>query len=61
MVHRASTLVLSGAILALGVMILVMALARGAGPLSVGTVVGLMFCAMGAGRLWITLRGGTGR
>jgi hypothetical protein len=55
-VLRASTLLLSAAILALGVAIVVSTVARGGGPLSVGIVVGLLFCALGAGRLWMTTR-----
>ena len=51
-VHRASTRVLSGAMLVIGVVLVVTTVARGGGPLAVGVVVGLLFCAVGAGRLW---------
>ena len=39
---------------------LVLALARGGGVLALGTVVGVLFAALGAGRLWLALRGGPG-
>lgn len=51
-VHRAATRVLSGAMLIIGVVLIVSTVARGGGPLAVGVVVGLLFCGLGAGRLW---------
>ena len=51
--YRTGSIVLSIAIVALGVAMLVVTAARGGGPLSVGVVVGVLFCAMGAGRLWL--------
>jgi hypothetical protein len=51
--HRASTRVLSAVMALLGVGIVVSTLARGGGPLAVGVVVGLLFCGVGAGRLWL--------
>ena len=53
----ASTAVLSGLIALLGLVMLVSTIARGGGPLSVGVVLGVLFVAAGAGRLYITLRG----
>lgn len=47
---------LSFAFLALGLLILISTLANGGGPLSVGTVLGVAFLAVGAGRLWIASR-----
>lgn len=58
--HGASTLVLNGALIVLGLVMLVLALARGGGPLALGTVVGVLFAALGAGRLWLALRGAPG-
>lgn len=43
---------LSGAMVLVGIALLVSTLARGGGPLSVGVVLGVMFCILGAGRLW---------
>ena len=40
----------------LGIVMAGSAIARGGGPLSVGVVVGLLFCAAGAGRLYVELR-----
>jgi hypothetical protein len=42
--------------IALGVVILVTTLGAGGGPLSVGTLLGAIFVAIGAGRLWIATR-----
>lgn len=44
---------MSIAILALGVAMLVTTAARGGGPLSAGIVFGVLFCALGAGRLYL--------
>ncbi len=51
-VQRAGTRVLSGAMLVVGIALLASTLARGGGPVSVGVVLGVMFCILGAGRLW---------
>jgi hypothetical protein len=56
-VHRASTRVLSLLMVLVGVGLLVSTLARGGGPLAVGVVVGLLFCGVGVGRLWLEGRG----
>jgi len=42
--------------IALGVVILATTLGAGGGPLSVGTLLGVIFVAIGAGRLWIATR-----
>jgi hypothetical protein len=57
-IHRASTLVLSGAMAILGVAIIAVTLANGGGPLSLGLVMGVLFVAAGGGRLYFTWRGG---
>ena len=54
--HRAATGVLSLIMVVIGVVLLVSTLARGGGPLAVGVVVGLLFCALGAGRLYLQRR-----
>ena len=55
--HRTATIVLSLALIAVGVVMLVSTIARGGGPLATGVVLGLLFCAAGAGRLHVTRRG----
>jgi hypothetical protein len=52
-VHRASTRVLSCLMLLIGVVLLVSTVARGGGPLAVGVLVGILFCGVGAGRLYL--------
>jgi hypothetical protein len=54
--HRSSTLVLSAAMLVLGLAILVRTFNAGGGPLALGTILGLLFVAAGAGRLYFTWR-----
>ncbi len=55
--HRSSTRALSLVMLALGLVMLVSTLARGGGPLAIGTVMGLLFALAGGGRLYVSLRG----
>jgi hypothetical protein len=52
-----SMVALNGALLVLGLTMVVLALARGGGPLALGTIVGVLFAALGAARLWLALRG----
>jgi hypothetical protein len=52
-VHRASTRVLSALLLVVGAALVVSTVARGGGPLAVGVVVGVAFCGVGGGRLWL--------
>jgi hypothetical protein len=40
----------------IGVALIVMALARGGGPLALGVVLGVILVLLGAGRLWIGRR-----
>jgi hypothetical protein len=51
--HRAATRVLSLAMVAIGVIMVASTLARGGSPLAVGVVVGLLFLALGCGRLYL--------
>jgi hypothetical protein len=44
-------------IIGFGVLILALTLARGGGPLSVGFLFGLLFIALGSGRLYLSTRG----
>ncbi|HEX2086053.1 MAG TPA: hypothetical protein VHF89_10250 [Solirubrobacteraceae bacterium] len=51
--YRTGSIVMSIAIVALGIAMLAVTAARGGGPLSAGVVLGLLFCALGAGRLYL--------
>jgi hypothetical protein len=52
-VYQRSVQILSVAFLSLGVTILISTLANGGGPLSVGTLLGVAFLAVGLARLWL--------
>lgn len=54
--YRGSVRAFSFVFIALGLAILVSTLANGGGPLSVGTLLGIAFLAVGAGRLWVASR-----
>jgi len=54
--YRGSVRAFSLVFIALGLLVLVSTIANGGGPLSVGTLLGLAFLAVGAGRLWIASR-----
>jgi hypothetical protein len=56
-VPRTATQVLSLILVVLGLVMLVSTLARGGGPFATGVVLGLLFCALGAGRLMISRHG----
>jgi len=56
-VHRGTTLVLSAAMVVIGIAILVRTFSAGGGPLALGTVLGVLFVAAGGGRLYFTWRG----
>jgi hypothetical protein len=56
-IYHGSIRAFSVVFIALGVVILAATLAAGGGPLSVGTLLGAIFVAIGAGRLWIATRG----
>ena len=55
-IYRGSVRAFSLVFVALGLLILVTTIAAGGGPLSVGTLLGIAFLAVGAGRLWIASR-----
>jgi hypothetical protein len=50
------TLVLSSLMVVIGVAMIVRAIAGGGGPLAVGIVLGLLFIAAGAGRIYAERR-----
>ncbi|MCW3016534.1 MAG: hypothetical protein JWO02_3626 [Solirubrobacterales bacterium] len=56
--HRASTRVLSATMLVLGLAMIVSTLSRGGGPLAIGLVMGVLFALAGAGRLYVSMKGG---
>lgn len=51
--HRRATIILSAAMVVIGLAMIVRALAGGGGALAVGVVFGALFIAAGAGRLWV--------
>jgi len=55
--HSRGTMVLSAALMLLGVAIIARTIDAGGGIFSIGIVVGILFLAAGAGRLWVALRG----
>ncbi len=55
-IYRGSVRLLSLVFVAVGLVVLVSTFAHGGGPLSVGTLLGLAFLAVGLGRLWIASR-----
>ena len=55
-IYRGSVRALSILFIGLGLAILAMTLGAGGGPLSIGTLLGAIFVAIGAGRLWISTR-----
>ena len=56
-IHRKATLVMSAAMFGLGIAIVVVTLANGGGPFALGMLLGVLFAASGAGRLYFTWRG----
>ena len=54
--HRAATLLLSGLLVIIGVVMLVSTIARGGGPLASGVILGVLFTAAGALRIYATSR-----
>ena len=50
------TAVLSGLMVVIGLAMIVRTLASGGGPLAAGLLMGLLFIAAGAGRLWAERR-----
>ncbi len=54
--HRAASLVLSVLMMAVGVTMVVSTVSRGGGPIAVGVLVGVLFVAAGAARLYLQTR-----
>jgi hypothetical protein len=55
-IYGGSVRAFSVVLVVLGLALLVSTLANGGGPASVGTLMGIAFLAVGAGRLWISAR-----
>lgn len=56
--YRSASAFLSVLLVALGVAMLVRTIAGGGGPLAVGVVFGVLFCAAGIARLYLARTGG---
>jgi len=54
--YRQSTRVLGALLIVVGLLAVVVTIARGGGPLALGVVLGAMLAAIGAGRLALTRR-----
>lgn len=59
--YLASQRMLSVLLCVVGVAMLATTLARGGGPLALGVVIGVLFAALGAARLWLARGLGSGR
>ncbi len=57
-IYQGSIRAFSFVFIAVGLVILVRTLIAGGGPGSLGTILGVLFLAIGAGRLWISKRTG---
>ena len=51
-----ATRILSALIALVGVAMIISAIAHGGGPLAYGVILGVLFVAVGAGRLWLETR-----
>jgi hypothetical protein len=58
-VYRAVTRLFALVITGFGVAIVVVTIANGGGPASFGVLIGLLFTALGAGRLYLSQRAGS--
>lgn len=55
--YQLATRAFAVVIIGFGIAIVAITLAEGGGPLSTGLLLGLLFTALGAGRLYLSLRG----
>jgi hypothetical protein len=55
-VYRGAVRAFSLAFVAIGLLVLVITLANGGGPASVGFLMGIAFLVVGVGRLWVSAR-----
>ena len=56
MIYRGAVRAFSLTFVAIGLLVLVVTLANGGGPASVGVLMGIAFVVVGAGRLWLATR-----
>ena len=57
-VYGGATKLFSAGFLAIGILLLVVTIANGGGPASMGVLLGVVFAVVGALRLWLTFRMG---
>ncbi len=55
-IHRLGTLVMSAAMAAIGMAMVIVTLANGGGPFALGVILGVPFAAAGFGRFYFTWR-----
>jgi len=55
--YQLAVRIFAAVIIGFGVAMLALTIARGGGPLSTGFIFGLLFIALGSGRLYLSLRG----
>jgi hypothetical protein len=55
--YQLAVRIFSVTIIGFGLAMLVLTVARGGGPLAVGVLFGLLFIALGSGRLYLSMRG----
>jgi hypothetical protein len=55
--HRSAVRFLSTLMVLVGISLVARAIAGGGGPLATGVIIGVLFVAAGAGRIWLTFRG----
>jgi hypothetical protein len=55
-VYRGAVRAFSLAFVAIGLLVLVLTLANGGGPASLGFLLGIAFLLVGVGRLWVSAR-----
>ncbi|HEV7754169.1 MAG TPA: hypothetical protein VGO71_21635 [Baekduia sp.] len=60
-VHRQTTLLFSSVMVLLGVAMIVRTVVAGASGLAIGLLLGVLFIAAGAGRIYLALRPGRSR
>jgi hypothetical protein len=56
--HRAGIRLLSACLVVIGLALIVRTVAAGGGAVARGIIVGVLFIAAGAGRLWLSTRSG---
>jgi hypothetical protein len=55
--YQLAVRIFSVVIIGFGLLMLVLTVARGGGPLAVGVLFGLLFIALGSARLYLSMRG----